>query len=544
MDPQRGSPVAALALLCALVERDEELVGEEPLARLLECAREAVAATTARLGRADPDRSTSPVERSGGGIVKVTSPGDGGRRYPVLVLEGCPPGEFSATQSKVLLLCGSLIGSVVRATERRTQRMRHEARRDAVHAVAMAAVQHIDLDKMLLDAVEALRLGVRCQGVSIRAFDSPDPASLRRHSASYPSWADDLATEELLDVSGRAARICWDRQCASMMSLDDPEIVPLTDEAERDFMFDFMGSIQARSLLMAPMGGAGECQGFIALTRTTLDEPFDAEDEAAVMTIGRELGNAVVHTRLFARQRTLLDELQELHDYKDNFVATVAHQLKSPLTSIIGHVELLEEGTSSSEVDLVQAVASLPVIQRGTERIRETVDALLTLSKVQLAHRPLIAGGVRLANLVRGCAELVGADARERGVIIDLEQLSDGSMAWGDQGEIEKVVDNLLSNAVKFSRRGGKVAVATYDDGEGVVLECRDGGLGIDAADLNRLFEPFYRSANPKTLQVPGTGLGMTIVKAVVDRHHGHIDVVSAPGAGTTFRVWIPSPPR
>ena len=102
----------------------------------------------------------------------------------------------------------------------------------------------------------------------------------------------------LLDVSGRAARICWDRQCASMMSLDEPGIVPLTDEAERDFMFDFMRSIQARGLLMAPLGGAGKCQGFIALTRTTVDEPFDAEDETAVMTIGRELGNAVVHSRL------------------------------------------------------------------------------------------------------------------------------------------------------------------------------------------------------------------------------------------------------
>jgi signal transduction histidine kinase len=524
--------------------RDEELVGAEPLARLLECARAAVGATSARLERCVVPASSLPVVRLADGSVRVTSP-EGGGRHPMLVLGGCSPGRFTATQSEVLLLCGSLIGSVVRATERSTERAKREARRDAVHAVAMAAVQHLDLDAMLLDAVEALRLGIRSQGVWIRAFDSPDPASLRRHSASYPHWAGALATEELLDVSGRAARICWERQCASMMSLDEPGTAPLTDEAERDFMFDFMRSIQARGLLMAPLGGAGKCQGFIALTRTTVDEPFDAEDETAVMTIGRELGNAVVHSRLFARQGVLVEELQELHDYKDSFVATVAHQLKSPLTSIIGHIELLEEAPDQAgQAGPEMTLTSLPVIARGAERIRETVDALLTLSKVQLAHRPLIPGCVPLAKLVSECADLLGADALERGVTIDLRGLTTGSTAWGDQAELEKVVDNLLSNAVKYSRPGGTVLVATYDDGDGVVLECRDSGLGIGVVDLERLFEPFHRSTSPEALAEPGTGLGMAIVKAVVDRHLGHIDVDSEPGVGTMLRVWLPAPPR
>ncbi len=543
MISQQGRSDAALAMMCVLLERDEELVGDETLVRLLECARNAVGAASAHLDTSGRYLATLPVERFGPGTVTVTSPHNDARRLPVLVIEGCPPTALNESQSQVLRLCGSLIGSVVRATERDADRERRRARQDAVHAVATSAVEHIDLDVMLLAAVEALRLGVRCQGVAIRAFDSPDPASLRRHSASYPSWAGNLATEELLDISGRAARICWDRQCASIMSLDDPDVVPLTDEAERDFMLDWMRSIQARSLLMAPLGGSGECQGFIALTRTTVQEAFDDEDAAAVLTIGRELGNAVVHTRLFARQRVLVEELQELHNYKDNFVATVAHQLKSPLTSILGHVELLEEATSSPpEAAQRYAPASLPVIRRGAERIQETVEGLLTLSKVQLADRPLIAGRVRLVALVKGCAELVSVDARERGVTVDLEHVRDDSVALGDHSEIEKVVDNLLSNAVKYSRRGGKVTVATYDQEDGVVLECRDEGYGIDAEDLTHLFEPFYRSANSTRTLEPGTGLGMTIIKSVVDRHRGKIDVESVPSAGTTVRVWLPSP--
>ena len=145
----------------------------------------------------------------------------------------------------------------------------------------------------------------------------------------------------------------------------------------------------------------------------------------------------------------------------------MAHQLKSPLTSIIGHIELLEEALDQpGQAGPDMTVASLPVIARGAERIRETVDALLTLSKVQLAHRPLIPGCVPLATLVSECADLLGAEA------------------------------------------------------------------------------PFHRSTSPEALAEPGTGLGMTIVKAVVDRHLGHIDVDSEPGVGTTLRVWLPAPPR
>ncbi len=542
MTSELAEHVATLARLRALVEREDELLGDEPMAQLSECARDAVGATTVRLERPEAPHAR-PVEHRAGGVVRVSVPGDVESRYPVLVLEGCGDGELSPAQRELLLLCGSLVASVVRGTERRTARERRDTRREAVHAVAMAAVQHLDLDAMLLDAVEALRVGVRSQGVSIRAFDSPDPGALLRHSASYPAWSDGLATEELLDISGRAARICWERQCASMLDLDDPDITPLTDEAERDYMLAFMRSIQARSMLMAPLGGAGECQGYIALTRTTVDEPFDAEDEAAVMTIGRELGNAVVHARLFEQQRALVHELQELHDYKDSFVATVAHQLKNPLTSIIGHAELLEDATTAGAPDPEQSRHSLPIIQRGAERIRETVDDLLTLSKVQLAQRPLVAGEVRLATLVRQCADLVGVAAHERGVLLDLDSLSDDTLAWGDPAEVERVVDNLLSNAVKYSHRGDTVTIAVYDDADGAVLECRDEGLGIAPADLPRLFEPFHRSKNREALEVPGTGLGMAIVKAVVDRHEGRIDVTSQPGAGTQFRIWLPAPP-
>jgi len=383
---------------------------------------------------------------------------------------------------------------------------------------------------------------VDCQGVWIRAFDSPHPASLRRYAASYPSWADTLATEELLEISGRAARLCWERQMVSSMHLEQPDVEPLTSVGERDFMFDFMRSIEAHGLLMAPMGSAGECQGFIALTRTTVHEPFDGQDEATVMTIGRELGAAVVHARLFEQERALVRQLQELDAYKNRFIATVAHQLKSPLTSIVGHLEILGEVAEGPGGFPEQGLRSLPTMRRSADRIRETVDALLTLSKVQDADRSFVPGEVRLGRLVDECVDLLSVSAAERTITLNLDAVDRDVAAWGVREELEKVVDNLVGNAVKYSPDGSEITLSLKVEGREVVFECGDHGFGISPDELEHLFDPFYRSEDPRMLNVPGTGLGMTIVKAVLDRHGGRIEVESTPDVGSVFRVRLPRP--
>ena len=537
------SPARALARLSELIHRPTGPVDVgATLKELAACAQDAVGATGAAVEWYDgavpvpqdaevlPRRMRIPV-RTGETSVAAA-----------LVLDGVQIDEQGPVEHEVLELCAALVSATLRSAQRREARAREDALEHAVHAVVTASVQHLELDDMLIDAVEALRLGVRCQGVWIRAFDVPDAPASRRHAASFPVWADALATDDLLDVSGRAARICWDRQTVSSMHVDHPDIEALTTDAERDYMFDFMRSVEVRSMLMAPLGGGGQCQGFIALTRSTVEEPFDALDEAAVMSIGREVGNAVVHARLFDRQRALVGELQELHGYKDRFVATVAHQLKSPLTSIVGHTELLED-TMAVDGTLVAARAtdSLSIIARCATRIHDTIDSLLTLSAVQDVERPLSSTAVSLAEVVTDCCGVLAMSARENGIALDRSGVAPGVTAYGDRKELEKVVDNIVGNAVKYSRPGGTVILtASRVDGQ-VLLECRDAGLGISEEELPRLFEPFHRSDDPRAQAISGTGLGLAIVKAVVDRHQGRIEIESVPDVGTTFRVWLPA---
>lgn len=500
------------------------------------CTIERAVVTTSATGQAaawaeGPSRSVDQSETT----IPLTDPQ--GTPLGALVLVG----EVAESDSPLLALCLAQMSTVLAdAADRRLSDL-DRARQEAVWSVVRAATQHLDLEDVLRAAVDALREGIRCQGVMIRAFASPDPASLRHYSAAYPPEVESLMSGELLDISGRAARVCWARQEVSSLHSDHRDIEPLTTNAERDFMFELMDFIGARGLLMAPLGGGGECQGYISLTRLTLDEPFDSSDEAAVLAIGRELGTAVVHARLFHDQQRLVEELQELDRYKSQFVATVAHQLKNPLTSVTGHAELLADMVAQPSAAPEQLSESVRVIQRGADRIRETADSLLTLSKLQDADHPFIPGLVAMTTLVRECLDMVSMAARERHVAIVVDADAPELFAWGDRTELEKLVDNLVGNAVKYSRPHGSVQLTLSRAGDTLRLTCQDHGLGIAEADLPRLFEPFHRSTDPEALAVPGTGLGMAIVKRVVDRHRGRIEVNSTLGSGTRFDVTLPT---
>ena len=110
----------------------------------------------------------------------------------------------------------------------------------------------------------------------------------------------------------------------------------------------------------------------------------------------------------------------------------------------------------------------------------------------------------------------------------------------GDRGRLAQVLDNLVSNALKFTPEGGRVEVRTSVTDDYVLLEVEDSGIGISAEEQPRLFERFFRAASATEQAIPGTGLGLAIVKAIVEAHSGRIEVVSAPGEGTTFRVELP----
>jgi signal transduction histidine kinase len=228
-------------------------------------------------------------------------------------------------------------------------------------------------------------------------------------------------------------------------------------------------------------------------------------------------------------------ELQGLADYKDRLVATVSHELKSPLSAILGYVEMLEAEPALTD----NAKTWVAAIQRGGDRLARVVDDLLLLHEMSDAG-DLDPTSVDLAPIVDEVLEMNAAVAGGRGLALTAVHPPAPALVLGVARDLDHVVTNLVSNAVKYSTEDGSVVVRHERVGDQVLLSCTDDGLGISAADQAQLFAEFFRSSNPVAVAKPGTGLGLAIVRRIVLRHGGRIEVESELGRGSTFRVYLP----
>lgn len=230
-----------------------------------------------------------------------------------------------------------------------------------------------------------------------------------------------------------------------------------------------------------------------------------------------------------------LVSLRELGAHRTAMANVLAHEIKNPLTSIIGSAELLEPDSPAE-----QTVTARGAIERGARRIATTIDDLLALAEVDDPNAPRVLVEVDLAELVADAIDLHRAPAERAGVHLHAIPGDGPSVVIGERDELDKMVHNLISNAVKYTPSGGSVAVACTRDEDHAVLVCQDEGIGIAPEDQPRLFDEFFRSADPAARTRPGTGLGLAIVRRVVERHRGTITVDSELGAGSTFTVRIP----
>nr|WP_255523764.1 HAMP domain-containing sensor histidine kinase [Terrabacter sp. MAHUQ-38] len=251
--------------------------------------------------------------------------------------------------------------------------------------------------------------------------------------------------------------------------------------------------------------------------------------------MGRDLGRAIRNARLYAVERRVAAELREADRGKTQLFSTVSHELKNPLASIVGHIELLRQEPEANPD------WSLGVIERNTQRLQSLVDDLLTLSRVSDPDRAVPEADVDLGALSRDVVDMFRPRAEHQQVRLTFELEHELPLVRGSAGELERVVQNLVSNAVKFTPAGGRVAVSVGSRRDRVVLECVDDGVGISRDDQASLFTEFFRGTNPKALRVPGSGLGLSIAQRVVTRHGGRIDIESELGRGTSVTLLLPA---
>jgi len=228
---------------------------------------------------------------------------------------------------------------------------------------------------------------------------------------------------------------------------------------------------------------------------------------------------------------------EEDRKVKLKFLSVLSHELKAPLNAVEGYLKMMQERQSGDRIEDY----TIP-IERSLQRIhwmKSLIMDLLDFTRIRLERKDEKIEEVHLKDIASNAIVAIRPYAIRMEVGINLGMKSD-VIIMADPTDMEIIFNNLVSNAVKYNRRGGKVDIVIDEDEENVILLFADTGIGISEPDRKNLFSDFVRIKNEKTKNIGGSGLGLSIVKQVLDMYHGSITVDSVPDVGTTFRICLP----
>jgi PAS domain S-box-containing protein len=239
---------------------------------------------------------------------------------------------------------------------------------------------------------------------------------------------------------------------------------------------------------------------------------------------------------------------QQAEQSKAKFVATISHELRTPMTSIKGYIELLNAGAAGNVNP--QQRHFLEIVQANTERMVGLVNNLIAVSEMEQGPIKIEPCAVDLAQVIKESVQAMRADAAKRDLDLTMNLPPELCPARGDPQRLRQIMDNLLENALRYTASPGRIAVWATEahlEEEGIspqhylVVSVRDTGVGIPLKEQERIFEKFYRVDNPLSTEAGGAGMGLAIVKSLVDAHAGRVWVESKIGAGSTFSFVIPA---
>jgi two-component system phosphate regulon sensor histidine kinase PhoR len=231
--------------------------------------------------------------------------------------------------------------------------------------------------------------------------------------------------------------------------------------------------------------------------------------------------------------------IRKLENIRKDFVSSVSHELKTPITSIRGFVEtLLDESLTNP----VQTRRYLEVIAKNAQRLDAIIDDLLTLSRLEEKNsaKEIVFKTVYVKSLLAAAVELSNIKAQQKNISIVLD-CDDKLKINANTLLLEQAVFNLIDNAIKFSAPDGVIKVFANESDREILISVQDSGSGIEPKHLPRIFERFYVVDKSRSRKLGGTGLGLAIVKHIVQLHNGHVSLESIPEKGTKFTIHLPT---
>ena len=293
---------------------------------------------------------------------------------------------------------------------------------------------------------------------------------------------------------------------------------------------DFLTELQAASVLVVPLLTNENVMGTITAIRRD-GKAFSGDDQETLTMFASQAAIAVTNAILYERTK-------ELDRMKSEFVAVVSHEVRTPLTSIKGSLELL--GDERFHVLPPPQKELLSICQANAERLINLINDILDFSKLESSKLSLQFETVDLGRLVPEAVDHIRNLAAMKGVGIDVHVEGSAGVIEADPMRIAQVITNLLGNAIKFSPENGKIEIWARGDDLEATVDVRDFGKGIAPRDLSRLFQRFAQLDSSTTRKAGGTGLGLVISKGIVEQHGGKIWVESTLEKGSTFSFSLP----
>jgi signal transduction histidine kinase len=370
----------------------------------------------------------------------------------------------------------------------------------------------------------------RLSGIRLGSFE-PEQVLWHGEGPDPASW-EDYVTH--LQVRRRAADALWAEQQVSIIGLSQ-DLNQHTTPARVADIKAMLRHHGLDSLMLVPLGATDKAIGALWLYRR--EGRWTEYEQRMLQDIGRDLGRLFVNAQALKAEQRFAQQLQELESYKRTLISMISHELKTPLAGILGNAEFLADAESPADIR-----RSARAMARSASRMSGLVEELLLIARLDQPGQAAEARPVALTAVVREAIDLHRPMSSRAEVEVGLT--SDDAVALGSRDDLMVLVTNLIGNAVKYSHPGGKVEVRIVCVEDHVLLEVSDRGIGMDPDDLERLFGEFQRGTDADTLARPGSGLGLAIVDRIVRNHGGTIQVESARGVGSTFRVLLPAAAR
>lgn len=398
----------------------------------------------------------------------------------------------------------------------------------AVHTVAVTANRSLDPDEILSSVLDRLPVVLNLEAAFIRLVDGQG-LTLRAQRGVPAGVLESTAVCPVGEgLSGRVA--------ASGQPLVADRLTEEIGETGEAMLF----REGFRAAACVPITAKGHVLGTLAVA-SRYPRTFTPQDVQLLTSIGNQVGTALENAGLYERARTMVEELEKLDRLKTEFLSNVGHELRIPLTAILGFAELLLERIPG-DLNAEQERYVRTMLDSGRELLG-MINNVLDLSKIKAGKIPWQAATFAFRPLLDAVAETVRPLMVKKHLHLAVE-VGDGPVAaFADEGLVKQVLLNLLSNAVKFTPAGGTVTVRVHahDGFESLEIRVEDNGIGIPAEDLDRVFQEFHQVDGSPTREHPGTGLGLAITKRLVELQGGRIWAESRLGEGSRFTVLLPA---